>query len=102
MAPTNVTQQTSTALPLQGELARAAPQPKPLAGRSLAGPLQWALEGPGWTLLRPATDFLLMWLALAIALAGEGGLLHAQDRKSTRLNSSHVKISYAVFCLKKK
>src|SRR5690606_42004067 len=26
----------------------------------------------------------------------------AQDRKSTRLNSSHVKISYAVFCLKKK
>src|SRR5690606_8727240 len=26
----------------------------------------------------------------------------ARDRKSTRLNSSHVKISYAVFCLKKK
>src|SRR5436305_8046040 len=25
-----------------------------------------------------------------------------QDRKSTRLNSSHVRISYAVFCLKKK
>src|SRR5699024_3334318 len=27
---------------------------------------------------------------------------HNQDRKSTRLNSSHVSISYAVFCLKKK
>src|SRR3989442_6567013 len=27
---------------------------------------------------------------------------HRQDRKSTRLNSSHVRISYAVFCLKKK
>src|SRR5690606_40268582 len=27
---------------------------------------------------------------------------NALDRKSTRLNSSHVKISYAVFCLKKK
>src|SRR5690606_39533000 len=27
---------------------------------------------------------------------------HVQDRKSTRLNSSHVKTSYAVFCLKKK
>src|SRR5690606_42038687 len=27
---------------------------------------------------------------------------HHRDRKSTRLNSSHVKISYAVFCLKKK
>src|SRR5690554_1014093 len=29
-------------------------------------------------------------------------LVEAQDRKSTRLNSSHVRISYAVFCLKKK
>src|SRR5438874_4081855 len=27
---------------------------------------------------------------------------HSLDRKSTRLNSSHVEISYAVFCLKKK
>src|SRR4051794_41370055 len=27
---------------------------------------------------------------------------HCQDRKSTRLNSSHPSISYAVFCLKKK
>src|SRR5690606_39563741 len=30
------------------------------------------------------------------------GLALELDRKSTRLNSSHVKISYAVFCLKKK
>src|SRR5690606_41530370 len=30
------------------------------------------------------------------------GFLFFVDRKSTRLNSSHVKISYAVFCLKKK
>src|SRR5207253_7851808 len=29
-------------------------------------------------------------------------LINKQDRKSTRLNSSHVAISYAVFCLKKK
>src|SRR5699024_12541945 len=29
-------------------------------------------------------------------------LTQSQDRKSTRLNSSHVSISYAVFCLKKK
>src|SRR5690606_6363346 len=36
--------------------------------------------------------------------AGEVGFLitGVKDRKSTRLNSSHVKISYAVFCLKKK
>src|SRR3712207_6894903 len=33
-------------------------------------------------------------------VAGRGGSL--QDRKSTRLNSSHANISYAVFCLKKK
>src|SRR5699024_11311196 len=31
-----------------------------------------------------------------------GHLLQKEDRKSTRLNSSHVSISYAVFCLKKK
>src|SRR5688572_32327642 len=30
------------------------------------------------------------------------GLLNKKDRKSTRLNSSHSQISYAVFCLKKK
>src|SRR5690606_39482680 len=41
------------------------------------------------------------------ALASGSGELAAKleiggDRKSTRLNSSHVKISYAVFCLKKK
>src|SRR5438874_4279507 len=29
-------------------------------------------------------------------------VMEARDRKSTRLNSSHVEISYAVFCLKKK
>src|SRR5690606_41438738 len=47
--------------------------------------------------------------ALAVADATPRQLLHLresavlqQDRKSTRLNSSHVKISYAVFCLKKK
>src|SRR5690606_39431768 len=31
-----------------------------------------------------------------------GLVIFTKDRKSTRLNSSHVKISYAVFCLKKK
>src|SRR5690554_7032906 len=31
-----------------------------------------------------------------------GLTIFSEDRKSTRLNSSHVRISYAVFCLKKK
>src|SRR3712207_7652375 len=34
--------------------------------------------------------------------AAEHRLLAEEDRKSTRLNSSHANISYAVFCLKKK
>src|SRR5690625_6501493 len=43
-------------------------------------------------------------LCRQIRLARKAPLLIAvdQDRKSTRLNSSHVAISYAVFCLKKK
>src|SRR5690554_4466913 len=38
---------------------------------------------------------------LVFNLIGAEGEI-TQDRKSTRLNSSHVRISYAVFCLKKK
>src|SRR3712207_8690154 len=39
-------------------------------------------------------------VAARLRLHQPGG--DAQDRKSTRLNSSHANISYAVFCLKKK
>src|SRR5437660_8233357 len=43
-------------------------------------------------------------LAIRLAVGREfhGVPARRQDRKSTRLNSSHVAISYAVFCLKKK
>src|SRR3712207_7575677 len=41
----------------------------------------------------------LVLRALAVHREAEG---RPQDRKSTRLNSSHANISYAVFCLKKK
>src|SRR5690606_24926883 len=37
-----------------------------------------------------------------LVVSQELGHFRPEDRKSTRLNSSHVKISYAVFCLKKK
>src|SRR5690349_23881777 len=40
--------------------------------------------------------------ATNVVYAGEGTAAILTDRKSTRLNSSHVEISYAVFCLKKK
>src|SRR5207302_10923821 len=39
---------------------------------------------------------------LAPVEVAQPGKARERDRKSTRLNSSHVKISYAVFCLKKK
>src|SRR2546426_3873635 len=43
------------------------------------------------------------WRAHAVAgLARDGVGAPPRDRKSTRLNSSHLVISYAVFCLKKK
>src|SRR3712207_6883345 len=43
-------------------------------------------------------------LDLEVQVTGdlETGAHHTVDRKSTRLNSSHANISYAVFCLKKK
>src|SRR2546430_9055143 len=41
----------------------------------------------------------MAWLPLISMRCGPG---RATDRKSTRLNSSHSQISYAVFCLKKK
>src|SRR3989442_4176586 len=43
------------------------------------------------------------WLFIVAAnMARDDARRAARDRKSTRLNSSHVRISYAVFCLKKK
>src|SRR3712207_7746434 len=41
-------------------------------------------------------------LGRSLAQAGVTDLAEPEDRKSTRLNSSHANISYAVFCLKKK
>src|SRR5690606_39837876 len=48
----------------------------------------------------PVLEWALNWLEDHAPDSGLRAL--CQDRKSTRLNSSHVKISYAVFCLKKK
>src|SRR3712207_8648216 len=53
---------------------------------------------------RPVLQLLLEQLGVRDhhLLAGKGADAGALDRKSTRLNSSHANISYAVFCLKKK
>src|SRR2546421_9254455 len=64
-----------------------------------------------YTTLFRSNDFSKIRLARALdVVAGPGGVPTcrsasghtARDRKSTRLNSSHDQISYAVFCLKKK
>src|SRR5258708_6954853 len=56
---------------------------------------------PYTTLFRSRLDTDHRGRATRIGLFA-GGVAHRQDRKSTRLNSSHQIISYAVFCLKKK
>src|SRR5207302_10790649 len=65
----------------------------------------WPGPGGGW---RPRSSSLLTLDVGANAPRQSSRLSHiagqwtpVRDRKSTRLNSSHVKISYAVFCLKK-
>src|SRR5947199_8051568 len=60
---------------------------------------------PYTTLFRSKTDALIkLGQALVDRYDGQvpGRLEDLVDRKSTRLNSSHLGISYAVFCLKKK
>src|SRR2546430_8324733 len=71
---------------------------------------------PYTTLFRSAADIAscgedALWMAeaaeydaivLDVMLPGLSGFEACRDRKSTRLNSSHSQISYAVFCLKKK
>ena len=84
MPRTPITQQTSTTLPLQGEFGRSAPQPRALAGGTFRGPLQWALEGSGWRVLRPAVDFVFLCLSLLIAL-GAHRTFHAGSTRAPLL-----------------
>src|SRR3712207_7385412 len=68
------------------------------------------LPVPVGTLVRDADGELLAdldrpgarFLAARGGRGGRGNAALSGDRKSTRLNSSHANISYAVFCLKKK
>ncbi len=82
-----ISQQTSTTLPLSGQLAgaRDAPGPKALRGGIFGGPLQWLLEGTGWNVLRPTVDFVLLCVAVIVALDGIGGALHASATQAPLL-----------------
>src|SRR3712207_8685473 len=48
---------------------------------------------------RTGSNEALLWVAGSLLIGSAFGV--RRDRKSTRLNSSHANISYAVFCLKK-
>src|SRR5205814_6412298 len=67
---------------------------------------------PSWWLTDHVTESIAFYLRLRndesfvafnqLKIKGEALVIPQPDRKSTRLNSSHLGISYAVFCLKKK
>src|SRR3712207_9442336 len=64
---------------------------------------RWARGGRSPTSPVGTTRSRSKWHATTIATAAGGPpRTPGRDRKSTRLNSSHANISYAVFCLKKK
>jgi exopolysaccharide biosynthesis polyprenyl glycosylphosphotransferase len=79
MDRTRITQQTSTTVALRGELTHDAPSPRALRAGSFRGPLQWALEGRGWGIVRPATDFVLLCAAVVLALGGVDATLHVDS-----------------------
>src|SRR2546430_13046684 len=67
--------------------------------RMPARPPQWTVEGFARQLWRLRASLQTRHAGVYWGLTATE---HSEDRKSTRLNSSHSQISYAVFCLKKK
>jgi exopolysaccharide biosynthesis polyprenyl glycosylphosphotransferase len=65
-----ITQQTSTTLPLRADLRHEAPWPRAVRRAVFRGPLQWALEGYGWGVVRRTVDFLVLCVAVVVALGG--------------------------------
>src|SRR5207245_8455215 len=96
-------------MPFTGELAWIPKEMRPIA--ELCSGEQAHLFVRGLTLCHmdailrrheEAQRFLAGDIEDELALRGVDVIVHKPDRKSTRLNSSHGSISYAVFCLKKK
>src|SRR5256885_5350722 len=75
--------------PSSTSAARSASRPSVLAWRSRRGSRRWTGPTPASPSASPCPS-------------GRRRRCASADRKSTRLNSSHLVISYAVFCLKKK
>src|SRR3712207_7381029 len=63
---------------------------------------QQITDNSGFYYVAEARTWITEYPPGAVAKAEQAGYPPSVDRKSTRLNSSHANISYAVFCLKKK
>jgi exopolysaccharide biosynthesis polyprenyl glycosylphosphotransferase len=71
MSRTRFTQQTSTSLPVAGHAgARSAPRPQLATSSVFTGVMQRLFEEPGWTVVRPAVDFVMLCAAVLLALDG--------------------------------
>src|SRR5690554_7609528 len=79
------------------------PAPRQRWVDNLASPEEAIRALPHETLILHGREDEVIPLEASLKLAEliDRAQLHVLDRKSTRLNSSHVRISYAVFCLKK-
>src|SRR3712207_8342560 len=86
---------------------RSTPFPYPTLSQSLAALIATQLGQTAWAGRRSPLVLATAAGSLAVLVAvvqtpGLSRFFGCRDRKSTRLNSSHANISYAVFCLKKK
>src|SRR5437773_9691402 len=70
--------------------------------RSTLFPYTTLFRSPAHPVQGPARDRGAALYASRLSEQPDRGRADCRDRKSTRLNSSHITISYAVFCLKKK
>src|SRR5688572_32699445 len=91
---------TALATAVSPRVEAAVEKPKPKAKLGIASYSYWHFRDPKVTIEQ------VIEKAGALGVSGVD-ILHRQmdipeDRKSTRLNSSHSQISYAVFCLKRK
>src|SRR5690606_41317691 len=99
-APRSHTRSLHDALPIFGLRARHADVAVlvgELAGEQVRQPVGAATDLEPVLLPVPGRERRRLRMVERVEVADA-----VEDRKSTRLNSSHVKISYAVFCLKKK
>src|SRR5690606_41730699 len=99
-APASYTLSLHDALPILATISPPPRAPSPLWAKVCPGSRQREKHSAATILFFIAVS--ICWMAenlplvdLSVARRGERKV----DRKSTRLNSSHVKISYAVFCL---